>query len=131
MKNLKTGAESKAILFKPFPYEIVKYFGENLSDWHSHLMDARDRELCLNIMKLISIEAALIPKDHVDYNLKNLNICLNDEISFSINFTDSFQDDNVSTLPSELYNLLLKEYIINHGNSVNWRSIRSEILENY
>ena len=131
MKNLKTGHEFKAILFKPFSYEIVKYFGENLSDWHSHLMDARDRELCLNIMKLISIEAALIPKDHVDYNLKNLNICLNDEISFSINFTDSFQDDNVSTLPSELYNLLLKEYIINHGNSVNWRSIRSEILENY
>ena len=131
VKNLKTGAESKAILFKPFPYEIVKYFGENLSDWHSHLMDARDRELCLNIMKLISIEAALIPKDHVDYNLKNLNIYLNDEISFSINFTDSFQDDNVSTLPSELYNLLLKEYIINHGNSVNCRSIRSEILENY
>lgn len=129
LKNLKTGKESRTILFKPASQDLLKYSIDNLSGWNSQLLDARDRTTCLNIMKLLANEASVIPNDHVDFDPKNLRISLNDEILFTINFTESSVVEEIDAVSAfDTYNVLLKEYISSSGSNANWCSLRLKIL---
>ena len=128
LKNCKTGNESRVILYRPAPDDTIKYCNNNLSEWNNNLADARDRAICLNIMKLLANEASSISKDQVDFDPKNLSIRLSEGILFTINFMEKCPNESHSTVAYETYYSLLHEYLCNSGKSVNWELIRVKIL---
>lgn len=130
-KNLKTCKESRVILFKPACEDFVKYYVDNLSEWNSHLLDARDRSICLNIMKLLANEASIIPNDHVNFDPKSLSICLKDEMIFTISFTEISEEEIYSVTASNTYIALLKEYLSSSGSNVSWSTLRLKLLNSF
>lgn len=128
VKNLKSGKESRVVLFKSATEDIIKYYADNLGEWNLQLLDARDRTICLNIMKLLANEASAIPNDHVDFDYKSLYICVNDSIELTIKFTESLADEVDSVAAFDAYNSLLKDYLSNSGSNVNWSTFRLQLL---
>ena len=130
--DLETNHKSNYILFEKSLLNMIELnTTSTLNDWNKLLIDARNRVICFNIMKLISTSASKYPQDIIDFSSFSTTVDIESKFQISIKFllnADVVDSKNLFNGNCQIYNIMLKEYLCSSGSNVNWGNIRSRLL---
>lgn len=129
LKNCESGEQFNYVLFEKKLSKTVPF--ETLDKWNDLLFDARNRLICLNVMKILSSSASKFPTDSVNFSNLELNISIQSKWEINIKFqSDCELVKNFKREIPEAYKYFLNDYLRTFGKDVNWAEFRNQLLMN-